>query len=71
MWAITEAEAVEMYARHFVARHNATAARRAREKADSLNLKGDARGHKIWNEVADAIDRHNQQDRHNLKKMSR
>jgi hypothetical protein len=60
---VTEGEAVEMYARYFAARHKITAARLARKTAQSLKVKGDVSGHKIWNEVADTIDRHQQENR--------
>lgn len=56
MWMVTEAEAVEMYARYYAARHKTTASQRARETANSLQTKGDLKGHKIWNAVADTID---------------
>ena len=56
MWMLTEAEAVEMFARHLVARHRAGASPRAREKAEFLKRQGDAKGHQIWNAVADKIE---------------
>ena len=52
MWIPTEREAVEMFARHFEARHRAGAHARARQKALLLKQKGDELGHKIWNDVA-------------------
>ncbi len=57
MWMVTEEEAVEMFARHFAARHRAWASPRARDKAESLKGQGDLHGHKIWNAVADTVER--------------
>jgi hypothetical protein len=57
MWFPTENEAVEMFARCLAARHRAGASRRARGKAESLKNQGDLAGHKIWNDIADAVDR--------------
>ena len=57
MPTITRGEAVEMYARYWVARHGRGGSKLARETASSLQRKGDLEGHKIWNEVAEAIDR--------------
>lgn len=62
---VTEVEAVEMYALHFAARHRGMASMLARESANAFKDKGDFRGHKIWNDVADAIDRHEQARRPN------
>jgi hypothetical protein len=70
MWLITETEAVEIYARYFAARHSSAASQRARETASSLQSKGDLNGHKIWNEVADTIDRHQQERRRGLRPPS-
>lgn len=56
MWITTD-EAVEMYARFLMARHGRMASKLARDKAGSLQSKGDDGGHKIWNEVADVVDR--------------
>lgn len=56
MWMPTETEAVEMYARYYAGRHKTTASQRARETAYSLQNRGDLKGHKIWNAVADTID---------------
>jgi hypothetical protein len=63
MWMVTETEAVEMFARHLVARHQVGASPRAREKAESLQRGGDLKGHQIWNAVADTIERLRQQPR--------
>ena len=70
MWMVTAGEAVEMYARYFAARHGNAASQRARETANSFMNKGDLGGHKIWNEVADTIDRHNQDWRNTLRQPS-
>ena len=56
MW-ISEQEAVEMYARFLAARHGTAASKLARKKASSLQLSGDLEGHRIWNDVADTIER--------------
>src|SRR5262249_60637452 len=53
---ISKEEAVEMYARFWIAHHKQNAGSLAREVATSLERSGDHDGHKIWNEVADAID---------------
>jgi hypothetical protein len=63
MWVPTQEEVVEMYARHFEALHRSGAAALARDTAAALEAKGDSDGHKIWNEVADAIDRLSQTNR--------
>jgi len=55
MW-ITEDEAVVMFARYCRARFGKSASRRVREKARTLEQRGDTRGHLIWNKVAEAID---------------
>jgi hypothetical protein len=57
MWMVTKDEAVEMYARYFAARHRSAASRRARDAASSLHLNGDLDGYKVWNDVADTIER--------------
>jgi hypothetical protein len=56
MWPSLE-DAVEMYARFLIARHGSGASGYARKTAGSLENEGDHEGHKIWNEVADIIDR--------------
>jgi hypothetical protein len=63
MWMPTKAEAVEMYARFWAGRYGSTASSSARKMASRLERKGDLDGHKIWNEVADAIDRREQNKR--------
>jgi hypothetical protein len=57
MWLPTQDEAVLIYARFLKARHGTTAGKFARKHADMLQEKGDLGGHKIWNAVADAVDR--------------
>ena len=57
MWVPTQDEAVLMYARFLRARHGAAAGKLARKKASKLEGDGDHEGHKIWNAVADAVDR--------------
>jgi hypothetical protein len=66
MWMVTKSEAVEMYARFFGTRHGSSASNLARKTANSLETKGDLDGHKVWNEVADMIDRHQQERRRAL-----
>jgi hypothetical protein len=63
MWVPTEDEAIEMFARHFEALHRSGSATLARETAKALNAKGDRDGRKIWNDVADRIDRLRHKDR--------
>ena len=70
MWVPTEEEAVHMFARYYRARFKDAAAKRARETANSLAQKGDATGQKMWNEVANTIDRHNQERGRKLKRQS-
>jgi hypothetical protein len=57
MWVPTHDEAVLMYARFLKARHGAAASKLARKKANTLQDDGDLEGQKIWNAVADAVDR--------------
>jgi hypothetical protein len=63
MWVPTQDEAIEMYARHFEALHRSGSATLARQTAAAMKAKGDHGGHKIWNDVADTIDRLRQTDR--------
>jgi hypothetical protein len=63
MWMPTKAEAVEIYAGFWSARYGMTASSSAREMATSLERKGDMEGHKIWTEVANAVDRRHQEKR--------
>jgi hypothetical protein len=63
MWVPTEVEAIEMYARHFEALHRSGSATLARETAMALKAKGDRDGYKIWNDVADTIERLRQKER--------
>ena len=55
MW-IERPEAVKMYARFCKKRYGRAASTVVREKAIELKLKGDLRGHEIWNEVACEIE---------------
>ena len=63
MWIVSKTEAVEMYARSWSARYGSTASKSARKMADSLASKGDREGHGIWNEVANVIERQQQEKR--------
>ena len=56
MWMPTKSEAVEMYAQFWASRYGQTASVSARAIADSHQKKGDLGGHKVWIEVAEAID---------------
>ncbi len=58
MWTVSQAEATEMYARYFEARHRSAAGKRARETARALKSKGDPRGERAWIDVAETIERH-------------
>ena len=55
MWMVTF--------RMFRARHGRAASKVARKTAMSLESQGDLEGHDVWNEVADAIDREQQDKR--------
>src|SRR5262249_59562812 len=57
MWVPTQDEAVLLYAHFLKVRHGAAASKLARKKASKLQDDGDHEGHKIWNAVADAVDR--------------
>ena len=57
MWVPTQDEAVLMYAGFLKARHGAAASKFARKTANTLQDDGDLEGCKIWNAVADAVDR--------------
>ncbi len=63
MWIPTQTEAVEMFARHLEARYRYGSAKRARDTAEQMKAKGDHSGHKIWNDVANMIDRLRQTER--------
>jgi len=55
MWVPTEAEAVEMFARHFEARHRNGALSKAEETAYDLEKRGDHEGYRVWTMVAGRI----------------
>jgi hypothetical protein len=57
MWVPSKAEAVEIFARHFEARHRSGALQKAEETARHLKSTGDVAGHDIWCEVAASIER--------------
>jgi len=57
MWIPTRTEAVEMFARHFDARHRGGAAQTARDTARDLRDHGDIAGYEVWCEVAVTIER--------------
>jgi hypothetical protein len=54
MW-ITADEAVVMFARYCSARFGEKATQKVRAKAQALQKRGDIEGHKVWNQVADEI----------------
>jgi|HubBroStandDraft_6_1064221.scaffolds.fasta_scaffold245003_2 hypothetical protein len=56
MW-ITSDEAVVMFARYCSARFGGGASGKARAKAKALRKRGDVKGHDVWNQVADEIDK--------------
>jgi len=55
MWAPTENDVVEMFARHFQALHRTGAENKARERAAELQNGRDAQGHRMWKRVAERI----------------
>ena len=57
MWVPTQNEAILMFARSLKARRGIAASKLARKTAKTLQDEGDLEGHKIWNAVADAVDR--------------
>jgi len=57
MWVPTQDEAIVMFARFLKARHGTAASIVARKKAKTLQNAGDLEGQKIWNAVADKVDR--------------
>jgi hypothetical protein len=57
MWVPTKSEAVEMFARHFEARHRSGAVQRAKDTARNLKSQGDEQGYEIWCEVAGRVAR--------------
>jgi hypothetical protein len=57
MWVPTQDEAVLMYARFLSARYGVAATKLARAKASTLKDGGDLAGYKVWDAVADAVDR--------------
>lgn len=52
MWIPSEDEAVDMFARQFLARHKIGAAGQAEETASALKAHGDENGFRIWEKVA-------------------
>ncbi|HEY4921741.1 MAG TPA: hypothetical protein VII40_16685 [Xanthobacteraceae bacterium] len=56
MW-ITSDEAVVMFARYCRARFGGGASGKVRAKAKALRKCGDVKGHDVWNQVADEIDK--------------
>ena len=54
---VTSHEAVVIFARYCRARFGKGASHKARERAQALEKRGDRRGHAVWNEVADEIEK--------------
>jgi len=54
MWIGTE-DAVKIYARFCCAHDREAAASKARHRAQHLKRIGDLEGHRVWNDVAEAI----------------
>ena len=48
-----------MFARYCRSRYGAAAGRQVRDKAKALQTQGDLDGHRIWNKVAEEIDKRN------------
>jgi len=63
MWKPKTGEAAEIYATYWTAKHGGGASNAAREIAKSHELNGDLEGRKSWNDVADAIERREQESR--------
>jgi hypothetical protein len=57
MWVPTQDEAIVMFARFLTARHGTTASMVARTTANKLQDEGDLEGQRIWDAVADSIER--------------
>ena len=57
MWVPTQDEAVLMYARFLKAHHGVAASKLARKKAGTLQDDVDLAGYRIWNDVAEDVDR--------------
>jgi hypothetical protein len=70
MWIPTQAEGIEMFARFWTARRGKRASNSARKIAKSFELKGDLEGQKAWDNVADAIERREQESRRAVRQES-
>ena len=55
---VTSDQAVSMFARYCRARFGKKALHKVKAKATALHKRGDLEGHRVWNRVADEIDRH-------------
>lgn len=56
MW-VTHQDAIEMYARFCRAHYGTTASEMVRAKAMDLEKRGDQEGLRVWNEVAEEIEK--------------
>ena len=71
MWTPTGSETIDMFARHFEARHRGGAAVQARTTAARLKDTGDLPGSAMWNEVAETIERLRSDHRHIARRRER
>jgi hypothetical protein len=56
MW-VTHQDAIEMYARFCRAHYGAAATETVRAKVRDLGKRGDLKGLRVWNEVAEGIEK--------------
>ena len=63
MWVPTRSEAVEMFARHFEARHRSGALQKAKKTARDMETIGDVAGYEVWCDVATKIEHIRNDDR--------
>jgi hypothetical protein len=56
MW-ITPEQAIEMFARYCRARFGNAAVEQVRAKAEAMQKRGDVEGCRVWNQVADEIEK--------------
>jgi len=57
VWVPTQDEAIVIFARFLTARHGTAASIVARTTANKFQDEGDFEGQRIWNAVADSIER--------------
>jgi hypothetical protein len=61
---ITSDQAVSMFARYCRARFGKKAVQKVRATAKTLQKRGDAQGHDVWNRVADEIEKNKSRRAH-------